>query len=190
MKESEENRLIAEMWHFFRGSNRYEGDWIEKARDLKKFVEAIGSPAKAAPKLPIGAPMINSILRLLTLPEDVQAEISARRIGQDVGRRLATLRDPERIREVAKIINGMPSDDARQVVVFAKRFPGRDLETFKTRVSSSKGKKEDMNFLILAVPAEVLKFMRSESSRAGLSIQQWLLRRATEGMIRTEPQKQ
>jgi|GEM_PF-5395489 len=186
MKEAEENRLLAELWHFLKGSNRYEGDWIQKARALQKYVNSVGGPSKAAPKLPIGAPMINSILRLLTLPEEVQKAISSGKIGQDAGQRLATLGDPERIKEVTRLIAGMPATDARQVVIFAKRFPGRDLEGFKARVSSSKGKRADMNFLILAVPSEVLWFMRGEASKAGLSIQQWLIRRGTEGMVPSE----
>jgi hypothetical protein len=186
MKEAEENRLLADLWHFLKGANRYDGDWIEKAKALQRYVKFAGSPAKAAPKLPISAPMINSILRLLTLPEEVQVAISARKIGQDVGRRLATLPDAEKIRKVARIIEGMPADDARQVVIYAKRFPRRDLEGFKARVKSSKGKREEMNFIILAVPADVLRFIRGEASKGGLSIQQWLIRVATETMPRSK----
>lgn len=176
MRELEENRLLGELYANLRGrKSKKRSDWIRIARLLRQVVDHYGSNDAAAEKLPIGAPMIRSIVKILELPPDVREMIRQGTILQDAAQRLAGIRGAEAQRRVARAINGMSSHDARQLIQYAKQVPGGDLEAFKQRIADSKSKKVNLHAVILAIEDARFREIRSVAARDGRTVQEWIL---------------
>ena len=170
-----ENKLLATVYLNLRGNKKKRQDWIEIARAVDWAVAHYGSVAAAAEKLGYSYELVRTIRSLLTLPEEVQAEIRKGRILYDAAQRLARVKDAEQQRRIASTIVGMSSHDARQVIQLAKRFPKRDPQMFRKQVEHSKGRTRQVHVVILPLSPELYKKLAGLARERELSVEKLIL---------------
>lgn len=176
MNEAQENKLLGFLYSNLKGSKKKRVDWVRLARAVQRAVRQYGGAQAAAKKLPISAPMIRSIVSVLTLPPEVQAEVRRGSILQDAAQRLATIKGTEQQVRIAKVIAGMTAHEARQVIQFAKTFPDGDIEAFATRIRQSKTRKLDLHVVLLSLSREQIAAIKPLARHHGLTLQQWIVR--------------
>ena len=110
-------------------------DWISIAKKVKEVVEWRKSVGTVAQEYGVSPELIRSIITILDLPREVQEMVRHGRLGQDTASKLSPLGDKRKQAEVARIIEGLPQWQQRQVIGYAKRFPNEDLAKFVKRLT-------------------------------------------------------
>ena len=149
MKEKSDEQRLAELFVDLKGPKQKRLDWITLATDLKQLQSQYPTISDLAKSLHVSPHLVRSIVRLLELPPKVQEMVRDGRILQDAGYRLLALRDPKRITEVARVIQGMPSHDQRQIIQFAKRFPRSNLKEFRGRLAAKRGARVKIRLVVV-----------------------------------------
>ena len=169
MKEFDEEKILASLFLNLKGPKKKRDNWIEIANNCKQLVDYYGSMREVAEKLGVNYEIIRSILKLLTLPEEVKSLVKNNEILFDVGQRIARINDRETQTKVAKAVVGLPSHDAREVIQYAKKNPDADLEDFKRRVIKSKNRMEKVHLTIIPLKEETYSFLKNIGAKDGLS---------------------
>lgn len=176
MKEINEEKILASLYLNLKGSKKKKDNWIEIADNCKQLVDYYGSAMKVAEKLGVHYEIIRSILKLLTLPEEVRQLIRVNKILFDVGQRIARIKDAKTQIKVAKAVVGLSNHDAREVVQYAKKYPDASLEDFRRRVIDSKNKVEKINLAIVPIKEETYKLLKKFGQRYKLSPEKLILK--------------
>lgn len=173
--DDRENRALATVYSNLRGAKKKREDWIEIAQAVKWAVGRYGSVSAAAEKLGYSYELVRTITALLTLPASVQVEIRKGRILYDAGQRLARVEGATRQRQIASVIAGMTSHEAREIIQLSKRFPDKDPREFRKQVENSKGKTRQVHVVILPLSAELFQKLTSLAREKDLSIEKLIL---------------
>jgi hypothetical protein len=176
MKEIDEEEVLAKLYLNLKGSKKKSDDWITIARNCKKLTDYYGSAKKVADKLGVHYEIIRSILKLLTLPKEVQQLVRNNLILYDVGQRIARINGAETQIRVARAIVGLSNHDAREVIQYAIKYPDDSLEEFRVRVISSKNKTKNISLLIVPLEAETYELLRKLSEEEKLSPEKLILK--------------
>jgi hypothetical protein len=182
MKEFDEEKILANLFLNLKGPKKKRDNWIEIANNCKQLVDYYGSMSETAKKLGVNYEIVRSVLKLLTLPEEVKSLVRSNKILFDVGQRIARINDRETQIEVAKAVVGLTSHDARELIQYAKNNPNADLEDFKRRVITSKNRKEKLHLTIIPLKEETYSFLKKIGAKEQLSpekliqnvINQWI----------------
>ena len=170
-----ENKVLATVYLNLRGAKKKRQNWIEIARAVDWAVGRYGSVAAAAEKLGYSYELVRTIRTLLTLPDEVQTEIRNGRILYDAAQRLARVKGTERQRQIATVIAGMTSHDARQVIQLAKRFPQKNPQLFRQQVESSKGRTRQVHVVILPLSSELFQSLTTLARKREQSVEKLIL---------------
>jgi hypothetical protein len=149
MKEIDEEQILARLYLNLKGSKKKQDDWIKIAQECKRLTDFYGSIRKTADRLSVSYELIRSILKLLTLPDEVKNLIKENQILFDAGQRISRIREKERQIEAARAIAGLPAHSAREILQYAKKHPQAPLKDFRKRVISGGDKVERIHVVII-----------------------------------------
>lgn len=176
MKDFNEDKILAKLYLNLKGPKKKKDNWIEIARMCKLLTDHYGSVKEVANKLGVHYEIIRSILKLLTLPEEVKELIENNLILFDVGQRIARIKDKETQTKVAKAVVGLSNYDAREVIQYAKKFPQASIKDFKKRILNSKNKSEKINLAIIPLKEEIYTLLKEYSQKENISPEKLILR--------------
>ncbi len=166
-----EEKILASLYVNLKGKKKKPDNWIEIASNLKKLSNFYGSPEKAAEKLDVSDELVDSILRILELPGEVQDMIAKGDILYDAAQRLERIPDTGKQIEVAKAMMGLTSHQARDLIQYAKKYPEASISAYKKRVENSEGKTERINIIVLPVRNETYSSLRRASRKRKVSVE-------------------
>ena len=189
MKNFDEEKILANLYLNLKGSKKKRDNWIEIARNCRQLTDYYGSAQIVAEKLGVSYEIVRSVLTLLTLPEEVQEIIARNQILFDVGQRLSRIKNKETQIKVAKIIIGLSSHDARQVIQYTKKYPDASIDDFKRRLIGSKDKIEKINLIVVPFREENFAILKKISEKQKTSpeklireiVDQWIEKKKTVG---------
>jgi len=176
MKEINEEEILANLYLNLKGPKKKKDNWITIAHNCKQLTDYYGSAKKVAEKMGVHYEIIRSILKLLTLPQEVQQLIKNDEILFDVGQRIARINDKETQIKVAKAVVGLSNHDAREVIQYAIKYPEAPIEDFKKRVIDSKNKIEKINLVIIPLKVETYELLKKIGEKDKLSPEKLLLK--------------
>ncbi len=189
MRQRAENKVLAELFLELKGRRAKRRDWITIAKDVKSLIDQHGSYQIAAQKVGVSRELIREIVSVLKLPTQVQSYVSRGEILLDAAQRLNTIQGSEHQVRVARLIAGLPSHDARQVIQYAKRFPNADLDEYKERVASSKARTELIDVIVLPLQHDVFKTLSRIASQRGLSVRRLVQQIVSDFMAKSEGER-
>jgi hypothetical protein len=169
MNEVDEEKTLARLFLNLKGAKIKQDNWVDIAKDCKQMRDYYGSAKKLAEKLGVSYELIRSVLKLATLPEEVKLLMKEGKILYDVGQRISRISDRDRQVEVARIVAGLPSHDARDIIQFAKKYPKDPLDSFKKRVIEGKDRVEKLQLTIVPLKDDVYIFLKNESRKRSIS---------------------
>jgi len=176
MKKINEEKILANLYLNLKGKKKKKDNWIEIAYNCKQLTDHYGSAKEVAEKLGVHYEIIRSILKLLTLPEEVKQLIRSNEILFDVGQRIARMKNEETQIKVARVVVGLSNHDAREVIQYAKKYPNASLEDFKKRVIDSKNKIEKINLAIIPFKEETYNLLKEIGEMDKLSPEKLILK--------------
>ena len=175
MNEADEEKMLANLYLNLKGGKTKQDNWFNIAQDCKQLTEYYGSAKKVAEKIGVSYEIVRALLKLPTLPEEVQELIRNDKILFDVAQRIARIRGKERQVEVARAIVGLSAHDARDLIQYAKKYPKDPLGDFKKRVTEGKDKIEKIHLAIVPLKEKTYNLLKIEGQKRNISADKFIL---------------
>jgi hypothetical protein len=185
---SPEDRAFAELFLDLKSRKKKRLDWIAIATRCKFLADRHESLEDLAEKLGVSLHLLRSIISLLDLPSDVQSLIRHGEILYDSAYRLHTLGDPRRQSAVAAAMVGLPSHKQREMIQYARTFPKRSLNSFRTRLNAPRGPAKRLDAVVVVFDRETFNRLRDYSKKLGIPVQE-AVQRATKTLLSTGPRE-
>jgi len=176
MDTKKEEELLALLFVNLKSRKKKTGKLLLKmAQACKLLSEHYGSSKSLAEKQSVSVETIRGFARVAELPEEVKNLIKEEKINFDVAQRLCRLEGKDLQIKVAKIVEGMNADDAREIIQYAKKFPDESLDEIKKRLSASKRRAEKYNLIILPLPEDLFKLLNSFAKKKDISTEKFII---------------
>lgn len=164
MKKLTENDALALLFANLKERKKKVHDWVTIASACKFLVDLYGSPKKVADTLSVSQNLIHQIIKITTLPKEVQKLIADGKILLDAANQIATLASPSAQINVATLSVGLSSKDVRELVQYARNHEDASLEEFKNILREQK-KTEKINLLILPISEDIYSTIKKISNK-------------------------
>lgn len=176
MKETDEDRALANLYLNLKGPKKKRSNWIKIAQDCKQLTDQYGSAKEVAEKLGVDYEIVRSLLKLLTLPEEVKRLIENNEILFDVGQRITRIDGEENQIRVAKAVIGLTNHEAREVIQYARKFPNAPLDDFRKRVIKNKNRVENIHLAIIPLGEDTYKQLKTIGEKENVTLERLILK--------------
>lgn len=174
MKKNEEETLLAKLYLNL-GTRRKKDNLLEISEACKILSKHYGSQKSLAKKIGVSSEIIRGFVSITELPNEIKTLIKKKKIHFDTAQRIHRINDKELQIKVANLVAGMSSDNAKQLIQYARRHPHESLENIKKRLITSRGQKEKYTVMILPLPDELYSSLSNHAKNKEKSTEKLII---------------